>query len=65
MRRDDGKISVIYIPVGKTLELDLNGHTIKGDAWMIYNFGSVIVKDTAGGGKIVAVTKNTYSIVWW
>ena len=64
MRRDDGKISVIYIPAGKTLELDLNGHTIKGDAWMIYNFGSVIIKDTAGGGKIVAVTKNTYSIVY-
>ena len=64
LHSDDGKIHVIMIPAGKTLEIDLNGHIVTGPCWMFYNFGSVIVKDSVGTGKIVATTKETRSAIY-
>jgi len=64
LHSDDGLIHVIRIPAGKTLEIDLNGHIVTGPCWMFYNFGSLIVKDSVGTGKIVATTKETRSAIY-
>lgn len=52
----EGRIS---IPSGKTITVDLNGHTIDRkltaetyNGNVIYNAGTLTIKDTAGGGKI-------------
>jgi hypothetical protein len=48
----------LTVPAGKTVELDLNGHTISqvvactGSYQMINNKGSLTINDSVGGGKI-------------
>ncbi|MBQ9549262.1 MAG: InlB B-repeat-containing protein, partial [Lachnospiraceae bacterium] len=53
--------SGLRIPSGKAITLDLNGHTIDrglkekdaaGDGYVVNNEGSLILKDTAGGGRL-------------
>ena len=53
--------SGLHIPSGKTITLDLNGHTIdrglkgktaENEGYVIRNEGTLILKDSAGGGKL-------------
>lgn len=52
--RTDGKVTTTFIPAGKTVELDLNGHTLDVDSYAMYvNGGTLVIKDDTGEGKIV------------
>lgn len=49
-----GKIRTIQVPVGKTLIVDLNGHTYKNVAYHFYVLGTLIINDSKGTGKLIA-----------
>lgn len=51
--RTDGKITTTMINEGKTLNLDLNGHSINTLAYALYvNGGELNISDSTGKGKI-------------
>ena len=57
--RSDGKISTTFVPAGKTVNLDLNGHDINCEAYALYvNGGTLIINDDTGNGKIVTRALN-------
>ena len=65
--REDGKITTTAIPAGKTLNLDLNGHTITTKAYAFYvNGGELNISDTSGKGSIVCTfgDKKAYPAVY-
>ena len=62
----DGNIG-LEIPAGKSLTLDLAGHTLdrglkaaKNDGYVLRVSGSLTVKDSVGGGKITGGWTSTY-----
>ena len=60
-RRDDGRITTVMINEGKTVDLDLNGHSITTEAYAFYvNGGTLNITDESGnGGKIVCTRPNS------
>lgn len=45
----------LCVPAGKTVTLDLAGHTIEStNSSAIYNYGTLTIKDTAGSGEVVS-----------
>ena len=65
-KRTDGKISTIFVPAGKTLKVDLNGHEYKCQAYAFYVVGgTLVIKDTSSSKKGVIRTEmhNTYGAV--
>lgn len=51
--RSDGKITTTMISEGKTLNVDLNGHSINTLAYAFYvNGGELNISDSTGSGKI-------------
>jgi hypothetical protein len=56
-----GKFRTIMVPVDKTLIIDLNGHTYKNLAYLFYVYGTLIVKDSKGTGKLVATCTSATS----
>jgi len=63
-RSDDGKIITTFVPNGKTLIVDLNGHHITCIAYAFYvTGGTLIIKDSKGTGSIKTTTHNTYSAI--
>lgn len=65
-KRDDGKITTLFINEGKTLTVDLNGHNLTTQAYAFYVNGGVLnITDTSGEGKIESVIKNNaYPVVF-
>lgn len=58
-KREDGKITTLMVNAGKTLSVDLNGHELNTEAYAFYvNGGKLIIRDTAGTGRITATRKN-------
>lgn len=52
-KRDDGKITTLFIDEGKTLNMDLNGHNLDCQAYAFYvNGGTLNISDTSGTGSI-------------
>lgn len=52
-RRDDGRITSLFINPGKTLDIDLNGHSIDCAAYAFYvNGGTLNISDSTGKGAI-------------
>ena len=57
--RDDGKITTVLIGEGKTVDLDLNGHSITTQAYAFYvNGGTLNISDNSGNGTIKATIPN-------
>lgn len=57
--RDDGKITTLSVPAGKTLNVDLAGHKITTQAYAFYVNGGVLnISDSTGTGKIVTTIPN-------
>lgn len=51
--RDDGKITTLFVPSGKTLSVDLNGHSINTSAYAFYvTGGTLVIDDSTGEGAI-------------
>lgn len=52
-KRDDGRITTLMVPAGKTLDLDLNGHSLDCEAYAFYVTGGTLnISDTTGNGAI-------------
>lgn len=65
-KREDGKITTVFVPDGKTLKVDLNGHEYKCQAYSFYVVGgTLVIKDTSTSkkGVIKTVLHNTYGAV--
>lgn len=65
-KREDGKITTVFVPNGKTLKVDLNGHEYKCQAYAFYVVGgTLVIKDTSSSkkGVIRTVLHNTYGAV--
>lgn len=57
--RPDGRITTLMIDEGKTLTVDLNGHTINTQAYAFYvNGGTLTIRDSSGSGQITCYIKN-------
>ena len=57
--RDDGKITTLMVNSGKSLTVDLAGHTINTQAYAFYvNGGELTIRDSSGKGKITASALN-------
>ena len=57
--RDDGKITTVMIGDGKTVDLNLNGHSITTQAYAFYiNGGTLNISDNSGNGVIKATIPN-------
>jgi hypothetical protein len=56
-KRDDGRITTVFVPAGKTLIINLGGHTWECDAYALYIYGKAIIK---GSGTIKTRLHNTY-----
>ena len=62
--RDDGKITTLMVPEGKTLNVDLNGHTLDVAAYAFYSTGgTIIIDDSTGNGVIRTRDHRTYSAI--
>ena len=63
--RDDGKITTIFVPKGKTLKVDLNGHEYKCVAYAFYVYGSLVITDSSSSkkGVIRTTNHNTYAAI--
>ena len=64
--RADGKITTVFVPAGKTLKVDLNGHYYKCQAYAFYvTGGTLIIKDTSNSkkGMIKTTLHNTYGAI--
>lgn len=63
----------IHIPSGKTVTLDLNGKTVTGvtettassasNSATIVNEGTLVIKDTAGTGKVIGGETGAYAVL--
>jgi hypothetical protein len=65
-KREDGKITTVFVPAGKTLIVDLNGHEYKCQAYAFYvTGGTLIIRDTSVSKKGVIRTAlhNTYGAI--
>lgn len=57
--RDDGRITTLMIGEGKTLTVDLSGHSLNTQAYAFYvNGGTLVLRDTRGDGKITTTLPN-------
>lgn len=65
-KRDDGRITSLFVNAGKSLTVDLNGHSINTQAYAFYvNGGTLTIRDTSGDGKITAsIPNNAYPAVF-
>lgn len=58
-KRDDGKITAIFVEEGQTLNMDLNGHDLDCQAYAFYVAGGTLnISDTTGKGAIKTHIKN-------
>ncbi|MBR6289205.1 MAG: hypothetical protein IKR19_07720 [Acholeplasmatales bacterium] len=58
-KRDDGKITAIFVEEGQTLNVDLNGHSLDCQAYAFYVAGGTLnISDTTGNGGIKTHIKN-------
>lgn len=64
--RDDGRITTLFVPSGKTLSVDLNGHSINTSAYAFYvTGGTLVIDDSTGEGVIHCKSRNnTYPAVY-
>lgn len=65
-KRDDGRITTLMVNEGKTLTVDLSGHSINTEAYAFYvNGGTLTIRDTQGTGCITAkMPNNAYPAVF-
>jgi hypothetical protein len=58
-KRDDGRITTLFVEEGKTLTVDMNGHSLDVEAYAFYVNGGVLnIVDTSGTGGIKTHVKN-------
>ena len=58
-KRDDGRITAIFVEEGQELNVDLNGHTLDCQAYAFYVAGGTLnISDTTGEGGIKTHIKN-------
>ena len=58
-KRDDGRITALFVSEGQTLNMDLNGHDLDCQAYAFYvNGGTLNISDTSGKGAIKTHIKN-------
>jgi len=63
--RDDGKITTVMVPEGKTVTLDLNGHDLVCDGYALYSTGgTIIIDDSTGKGTIRTRSHKTYGALY-
>lgn len=65
-KRSDGKITTCMVNAGKSLTVDLGGHTLATEAYAFYvNGGTLTIRDTSGTGKITAdKINNAFPVVF-
>lgn len=64
-KRDDGRITSLFIDAGKALTVDLAGHNLNTQAYAFYVSGGTLnIRDTKGGSKITGCMPNVaYPII--
>ena len=63
--RDDGKITAVIVPEGKTLNVDLNGKTLDVAAYAFYSTGgTIVIDDSTGNGVIKTRSHKTYGALY-
>jgi hypothetical protein len=63
--REDDRITTLIVPEGKTLNVDLGGHTLDVAAYAFYSTGgTIIINDTTGNGVIKTRSHKTYGAVY-
>ena len=63
--RPDGKITTVFVEEGKTLNVNLSGHTIDVVGYAFYSTGgTIVIDDLTGTGVIKTRSHNTYGALY-
>lgn len=63
--REDGRITTVFVPEGKTLDVDLAGHTLDVAGYAFYSTGgTIVINDSTGEGVIKTRSHNTYGALY-